>query len=265
MPTAIDRKRSEMKRPLMGSVSTESSSGVTIPGDLEDLVKLYTRNQKAALLLRTTIDATKGWEDTMNAINLKTANALNAGKINGVHDKLVHAHAAAVESVVSRTAIVDEMNKLLQSHRTILSEQKNLLEDLADKKEKTSKKKTEIENSILAKMHYEQPWEPLDHSENARALGNDYREPERPQVEALTPPAMENDDQDDYTPPDIGGNGNGSRTPPAMFGFEEDDDDDEEVNGADEHPSKKRRLGYESGAGSLEQDVDDLIRSESRR
>lgn len=268
---AIDRKRSEMKRPLMGSTSTgESKSGITVPEDLEDLAKLYSRNQKASQVLKTTTDSAKGWEDSMNVIDLKNANALNAARINGIHDKLVHAHAAAVESVVSRVAIVNELNKLLQSHKMILEKHQELAEELNDKKQKTSEKKTEIENAILAKIHYEKPWEPVDTSAGIGEMDNDYREPERPQVEALTPPLLENDDdeEDDYNPPDVGENGNGSGTPPAMFGFE--DDNEEEVNGDNEqHHSKKRRLDYESypngqaKAGTLEQDVDDLIRSES--
>ena len=248
----------------MGSGSTgASTSAAPIPEELQDLVKLYIRAHNASESVKSAHGATAGWEDSMNSFTIESTNARSAAKVNAIHNRLAQAHAAVVESVLSRQAILDELEKLLKVNKTVKTEHQFLAEDYNDKKERTFEKKTEIENTLLAKMHFEGPWAPLDKPSTLGELNNGYREPERPQVEALTPPLMTTD-EDDYFPPDAGDNGNGSGTPPAMFGFEDAVENDTNIE--DDHPTKKRKLGGGFGSfmgrGSVEQDVDDLIRSE---
>ncbi|TDZ21449.1 UPF0400 protein [Colletotrichum orbiculare MAFF 240422] len=113
-----------------------------------------------------------------------------AARLNGLLKSLANAEGAVAECVKARKDLMGELEKLLSANQEALVNDERQHVELASRKAETEEKRREVELAIMRG---------LPAHETAQSSGNGASaspEPERPEVEALTPPSMEA-----FTPP----------------------------------------------------------------
>lgn len=203
---------------------------------------------------------------------------VHAARLSALLKKLANAEGAVSESVKARQDLIASLEQLLSSNREALVKEAAEQTDLSTKKDAVEAKKREVEDGILRNLPSESPYPNESNSHGTEDAPNGHREasiePERPQMEELTPPAAAETPvllSDDFEPAEpgeeiFGAFRAGTPTPPAGFDFTapEEPVNDEFV----EPSSKKRKLdggfgGFaDDGSRGIEEDVDDLIRAE---
>ncbi|KAJ5105253.1 hypothetical protein NUU61_002600 [Penicillium alfredii] len=183
----IDKTRSTTKKqPLGGSFFRDSSTGST-PSELQPLVPLQVALTKAAMTTNTSATTANTEYDKMH--DTKTPQPtppVHAARLSQLLKTLANAESSVSEVIKSRRALIDGLEKLLETNRSELSKEESLAAQLSEKKTQTDVKKREVEDAIMRGLSTEDPsgGPHGDHSGQGE-------EPARPQVEALTPPPVE--------------------------------------------------------------------------
>ena len=264
----------------MGGSALSSSSGTSAPTELQPLVPLQQASTAAISKSSGSQDATVDYDNLMDPASEPPSAPVHAARLSALLKKLASAEGAVAESIKARSELIVGLEKLLGTNREALEREESRHKELSVKKEAVDTKKREVEDEILRKL-------PLSESatrvgtngDGAEGMKNGLRdvsvEPERPQMEALTPPdATESpvDPEDEFEPAEpgeesVGAFDPGTPTPPADFDFVAPEDPSSQDN--DGPSSKKRKLedggfgGFVSDSGrGLEDDVDDLIKAE---
>jgi regulator of Ty1 transposition protein 103 len=119
---------------------------------------------------------------------------VHAARLNGLMKTLATAEGAVADRVKDRQAIIEGLEKLLQTHKADLAAEEGILRELGSRKTSIESKKQEVEVAIIRGLSLgDKEQSPL----NTQA-GNTLQEPDRPEVEALTPPHI-SDSNDTYT------------------------------------------------------------------
>jgi regulator of Ty1 transposition protein 103 len=124
-----------------------------------------------------------------------------AARLTGLMKTLSTTEGAVAECVKARRELVRALERLLESNKEDLGTEEERLRDLGARKTIIESKKREVEQDIIKTMSISKSPEPANYDGQIPAN----TEPDRPQVEALTPPHVE----DDSTPPEQ----EGSTTP----------------------------------------------------
>ena len=176
-----------------------------------------------------------------------------AARLSQLLKTLDTAHTAVQDAISARSELIKNLELLLDTNKSALAGEQSQLNDLAAKRQKTDDKKREVENKILSG---------LDNSNgsNSNKTGNEdqseiTRQYDRPVVEALTPPPMDEFEdlpQQGATPP-------GGEYPqyagPDLFSTLS------ALNGG----GRKREVEVEMGGmEELDSDVADMLRSEAQ-
>ena len=109
---------------------------------------------------------------------------VHAARLSQLLKTLANAESSVSEVVKSRVALIDGLEKLLESNRSALSNEQSLAAQLSERKAETETKKREVEDGIMRGLSGD-----LVSTNNGPGA-----EPEtnaRPEVEALTPPPVE--------------------------------------------------------------------------
>lgn len=184
--TEIDKSRSNGKKPLLGGSLFSSSSGGT-PAELQPLVPLQVALSKASMASgASTTGANAEYEKTKDPNTPVPTPPVHAARLSQLLKALANAESSVSEVIKSRQALIDGLEKLLETNRSALSKEQSLATQLSERKSETETKKREVEDSIMRGLSAENP--------SSTAQGNSGSEQEpaaRPQVEALTPPPVE--------------------------------------------------------------------------
>jgi len=150
--------------------------------------------------------AEQEYEKVTDPANVETRRPVYAARLNGLLKKLATAEGAVQECVKARTELVQALEKMLNSNRAELAADEAKLVDLGLRRKDVDAKKQAVELEIISGLASKD-------NEHAREPGgNPAPEPDRPEVEALTPPPVHDE-------PDIAGNGgHAAATPPAQPG-----------------------------------------------
>lgn len=110
-----------------------------------------------------------------------------AARLNGLLKTLANAESAVTDCVKAREELVSRLEKLLESNRAALEQEKSAASRFSERKGEIEEKKQQVEMGIM---------QALESSENngTPAEGGSASppaEPDRPEMEALTPPSME--------------------------------------------------------------------------
>lgn len=128
---------------------------------------------------------------------------------------LASAEGAVAESVKARQALLEGLEKLVEANRKTLAEEESKHAELANRKAIIENKKREVEDAIMRGLSAESsPFTPGVNGADPRLNGQTQKEgmsvdPERPDVEELTPPPpdsvqnMDPNQHDEYEPPSI--------------------------------------------------------------
>ncbi|KAJ5216974.1 hypothetical protein N7468_009982 [Penicillium chermesinum] len=153
----IDKTRSTTKKqPLGGSFFRESSSS-SIPSELRPLVPLQTALTKAAM--------TSGPKHT------SSSPPVHAARLSQLLKTLANAESSVSDVIKCRRAIINELDKILESNRSDLAREEALFTKFSERKAEIDAKKHEVEDAIVQ--------------------GFDNDQEISPDVEALTPPPVE--------------------------------------------------------------------------
>jgi len=183
----IDRSRSSGKKPLLGGSLFSGSSG-SIPPELQPLVPLQVALSKATMSSSTSVAAANTEYDKMHDPSTPVPTPpVHAARLTQLLKSLANAENSVSEIIKSRQALIDGLEKLLDTNRSTLAKEQSLLAQLSERKAETEAKKREVEDGIMRGLSAESS--PAVH--NGEQLGSGAEDISRPQVEALTPPPVE--------------------------------------------------------------------------
>ena len=153
--------------------------------------------------------ANSEFDKLTNPANAPPAPPVYAARLNGLLKTLATAEGAVAECVKARKQLIGALEEILTTNRAALEKDEKNMEELASRRTTVDSKKQDVELAIMRD---------LAGSSNDQGRGDDLagsppQEPERPEVEALTPPTAQDDnDFYDNSPP---ANGSLHSPPPA--------------------------------------------------
>jgi regulator of Ty1 transposition protein 103 len=105
---------------------------------------------------------------------------------------LANAESSVAESIKARRALVEGLEKIVETNRAQLAKDEEIYLNLTSRKTSTEAKKREVEDSIMRGMSTSVENSPVNGSPGDRGKSESTAaEPERPDYEALTPPPVE--------------------------------------------------------------------------
>ncbi|KAL1967353.1 hypothetical protein VTN77DRAFT_3399 [Rasamsonia byssochlamydoides] len=177
----LDRSRSSGKKPLLGGSLFSSSSG-SVPPELQPLVPLQVAVSKAAVSSTASVTAANTEYDKMHDPNTPVPTPpVHAARLSQLLKSLANAESSVSEIIKSRQALIDGLEKLLDTNRTALAKEQSLVSQLSERKAETETKKREVEDAIMRGLS----------AENSPAVHNGESDTSRPEIEGLTPPPVE--------------------------------------------------------------------------
>ncbi|EED14945.1 DUF618 domain protein [Talaromyces stipitatus ATCC 10500] len=179
----LDKNRSSGKKPLLGGSLFSSGS---VPPELQPLVQLQVNVSKGSVASGTAVNTANAEFDKMNDPSAPTPPApVHAARLSQLLKSLANAESSVSEIIKSRQALMEGLEKMLESNRTALSRETALLTQMGERKAETEMRKREVEEAIMRGLSAEESSTPADNA------GGPEHEPARPTVEALTPPPVE--------------------------------------------------------------------------
>ncbi|RDA89908.1 hypothetical protein CP533_6209 [Ophiocordyceps camponoti-saundersi (nom. inval.)] len=190
----LDKVRGTVKPAFGGSPFGASS----LPSEFTPLVSSYQKAAKLSLPLQTTITSANQEYDKYTNPNTTVPSApVYAARLNGLLKTLANAESAVAECVKAREGLVSGLEKMLESNRSALESEKSAAAELLKRKEEIEEKKQEVEMAIMRALG------PADGngSQEEGGSASPPPEPDRPEMEALTPPAADDDAMDTVVVP----------------------------------------------------------------
>jgi regulator of Ty1 transposition protein 103 len=144
------------------------------------------------LSTRTSLNAANQDYEKLTDPSAVTPSApVHAARLNGLLKTLANAEGAVAESIKARKLLIEGLEKILDTNRTALAGEEHQLAELSNRRTEIDTRKKDVEDSIMRGFaSNSNPGTPvgdgspgIHHSPVTPAP-----EPDRPEVEALTPP-----------------------------------------------------------------------------
>ena len=314
----IDKTRSMGRKPLLGG--SAHANGPSAPLELQPLIPLHAAASKAATAL-TAVNQTALTKDYTTLMDPSSSSEpapsppVHAARLTALLKSLASAEGAASASVAARQDLLKALEGLVATQRSAVEADAKLAQQAQGRRAAAEGKRREVEDAIMRGLATEKTededafepaeamavdaWPPghgtpadraaaglgangVNGQVNGRRGASPSAEPERPQVEALTPPPT---GDDGFTPDEEAEPMMAGALPPAQ---EEESQEDSAfgmamaqavaagrgapADGEDGVPFKRRRVdggpvefgGFVDGdtMASLDADVTELLRSE---
>ncbi|KAM0800918.1 RNA polymerase II-binding domain-containing protein [Usnea florida] len=199
----LDKTRSSNKKPLLGGSLFSSSSGPSAPPEIVPLVPLQIAVSKAAATTLSAVPTADTEYDKLTDPSKPTPTPpVHAARLSALLKNLANAEGAVSESIKARRGLIAGLESIISTNRTALADEEAQRETLATRKNVIEAKKRDVEDGIMRGLSA--PSTPVvahgspissDPRTNGRAISpNDNTasvEPERPDVEELTPPPQD--------------------------------------------------------------------------
>ena len=147
---------------------------------------------KLVLSTKTSINAAnQDYEKLTDASAAPPSAPVHAARLNGLLKTLANAEGAVSESIKARRVLIEGLQKILDTNRVALAAEEIQLSELSDRRNEIDAKKREVEESIMRGFaSNSNPGSPVgDGSPHIQQSPvTPAPEPDRPEVEALTPP-----------------------------------------------------------------------------
>ncbi|PTB63552.1 DUF618-domain-containing protein [Trichoderma citrinoviride] len=187
----LDKARGSVKPGFGGSPFGSSASSV--PSEFTPLVSAHQTVTKLSVPLKSTIaSANQEYEKQVDPTVPPPSAPVYAARLNGLLKTLANAESAVAECVKARETLISGLEKMLDSNRAALEKEKSAAAELSGRKREIEDKKQQVEVAIMRALG------PADgngsHAEGES--GSPPTELDRPEMEALTPPSMDNDFED---------------------------------------------------------------------
>lgn len=179
--TEIDKARG-------GSNTTFGSSPFgsnSIPAEFSKLIALQKKTQGLASPLSTTVAGAKREYEKQTDASIPVPSApVYAARLNGLLKSLASAEHAVAECVKARRDLIAELDSMLSEERSALQKDETVIDELSKQSREIETRKEQVESAIMRAM------DPSG-EQNPDGMEATPREPDRPEVEALTPPSAE--------------------------------------------------------------------------
>lgn len=263
-PTELDKARGSGK-PSFGGTPFGSTS---IPPEFAPIINAYQKVAKLSSNLRTTISsADQEYEKQMDPNAAVPSAPVYAARLNGLLRTLASAESAVAECVKARESLASGLEKMVDANRAALESDRSASAQLTGRKDEIEEKKQQVEVAIMRALG------PAD-SNNGLLDGNSASsapEPDRPEIEALTPPTTE------MEPADLADGQTAPETsppkPPDALGLEASPSTELQQNSAPiqvNGSNKRRRIDDDSGGYSavdgddgIEVEVSDILKDDT--
>lgn len=198
----LDKTRSSSKKPLLGGSLFSGSSGPSAPSEIEPLVSLQIAVSKAAATTLSAVPTADSEYDKLTDPAKPTPTPpVHAARLSALLKNLANAEGAVSESIKARRSLINGLESIIETNRVALASEEAQKDTLVSRKNAIEAKKREVEDGIMRGLSA--PSTPVvahgspmsDPRTNGRAMlsphDNPSVEPERPDVEELTPPPPE--------------------------------------------------------------------------
>ncbi|KAJ4302130.1 hypothetical protein N0V88_002266 [Collariella sp. IMI 366227] len=182
----IDRSRpTANKVGVFGGGAFSSSSGLSVPPELTPLVAPQQSLTKALQPMKNSLNAANTeYGKLSDPATTSAALPVQAARLSGLLKTLANAEGAVTEGIRARRDLIRELEKMLATNRQALSADEKQMMELSGRRTEVEQKRQSVERAIIGGL-------PTADQDMSPAP-----EPDRPQVEALTPPHVQ--DHDDF-------------------------------------------------------------------
>ncbi|KAK0635677.1 RNA polymerase II-binding domain-containing protein [Bombardia bombarda] len=184
----LDKTRNTSKVGGFGGPMFGASASPSIPAELVPLVATQQSLLKCENLAKTALsNANSEYDRLIDPANSPPAPPVYAARLHGLLKSLANAEGAVKEGIKARKELLTAMEKIVTTNREALDTEESQLSEVRSRKAIIENRKQEVELAIMGSNSKEQ-------SPGDRASGSPAPEPARPQVEALTPPHVQDHD-----------------------------------------------------------------------
>ncbi|KAL2135355.1 hypothetical protein VTI74DRAFT_8881 [Chaetomium olivicolor] len=181
----IDRSRPAAKVGVFGGSAFSSTAGPSIPPELNPLVTPQQTVTKALQPMKNALNtANTEYGKLSDPATTSAALPVQAARLSGLLKTLANAEGAVTECIRARRDLIRELEKMLATNREALDSDEKQMMELSGRRTEVEQKRQAVERAIIGGL-------PMADQEQSPAP-----EPDRPQVEALTPPHVQ--DHDDF-------------------------------------------------------------------
>lgn len=183
-------------KPGFGGSPFGGGSSAAVPSEFTPLVSAHQTVTKLSVPLKTTIaSANQEYEKQVDVSVPVPSAPVYAARLNGLLKTLANAESAVAECVKARESLISGLEKMLDSNRAALESEQKTAHEFSTRKREIEDKKQQVEVAIMRALGPAENNGSLAEGES----GSPPTELDRPEMEALTPPGMD-DDFDDTMP-----------------------------------------------------------------
>lgn len=198
----LDKSRSNNKK---SGGSLFSSNTDSFPRELDLLAAPQQTVSKLVLSTKTSLNAANQDYDKLTDPSAPLPSApVHAARLNGLLKTLANAEGAVAESIKARKTLIEGLEKMLDMNRIALATEETQLETLTARRNEIDAKKKDVEDSIMRGFaSSSNPGTPAGVGGSpavSQASVTPAPEPDRPEVEALTPPSYDQPSNDISVP-----------------------------------------------------------------
>jgi regulator of Ty1 transposition protein 103 len=168
-----------------------------VPTELTPIVTSLQLVTKLSIPLKATISSTdQEYEKQTNPLVPVPSAPVFAARLNGLLKSLANAENAVAECVKAREGLILGLEQLLEVNRASLEQDKTTASKLSERKGEIEEKKQQVEVAIMQALGSTE-----HHGTSAEGEAvNAAPEPDRPEMEALTPPSVDAMDEEEISP-----------------------------------------------------------------
>lgn len=165
--------------------------GASVPSELAPIVSVHQQVTKLAVPLKATISsADQEYQKQSDPSTPVPSAPVFAARLNGLLKSLANAENAVAECVKAREGLVTGLEQLLDTHRVALEQDKDAMSTISKRKLEIETRKQEVELAIMQALGSADNHEDAPEGQITRQSN----EPDRPEMEALTPPSMDDEE-----------------------------------------------------------------------
>ncbi|KAK4162713.1 RNA polymerase II-binding domain-containing protein [Cladorrhinum sp. PSN259] len=158
------------------------SSSPAVPPELAPLLTQHEAISKSLIPMKSALTTAQSeYEKLTDPTAQFPALSVQAARLNGLLKTLANAEGAVAESMRTRKEMIQSLEKLLAANQQALEEEEGHMKQLSGRRTEIEQNKNTIENTIII-------GQATNNQEQGPPGERTSTEPERPQVEALTPP-----------------------------------------------------------------------------
>lgn len=162
-----------------------------MPSELAPTVPALQQVTKLAAPLKGTISsADQEYQKQSDPSTPVPSAPVFAARLNGLLKTLANAESAVAECVKAREGLVSGLEQLLETHRAALEQDREAVSTISKRKAEIETKKQEVEVAIMQALGSANDQGDSADGQAARQS----HEPDRPEMEALTPPSMDEEE-----------------------------------------------------------------------